>query len=118
MYGSYYEHISSFENKDIFVKENLINMGFNFSMLGSMYIKEMIHEVIKHPQMLHCICTNLIEHVAKTHKKSAKSISSDISWAIKSAFSKNVLKSVPCFNNYSTPSTKQVLTFLYDFFTC
>lgn len=118
MNGNYYKYINSFKNKDIFVRENLINMGFEFSMLGSMYIKEMVHEVIKQPQMLHHICTNLMEVVANTHKKSIKSISSDIRWAIKKTFEKGILKSVPCFNNCTTPSTKQVLTFLYDFFTC
>lgn len=116
MQGNIYNNINSFNEKDMFVKENLINMGFDFSMLGSFYLKDIIHIVIGQPQILHSVCTKLMDIVATKYNKTRKSVCGDIRWAIKKAFNKGVLKTVPCFCGDKVPPTRQILSFLFDFF--
>ncbi|MCI7003642.1 MAG: hypothetical protein MR904_04800 [Clostridia bacterium] len=95
----------------------MVRFGFDFSLLGSVYLYEMLNEVVSNTSVLRNKCFPTMVVLADRHCVKLKTFNRDIRWAISKAFNQGLLKFVPIFENLNkAPSTKQVLAWLYAFY--
>lgn len=113
---TFFENDGFYTNKaDLYTV--MVRFGFDFSLMGSQYLYEMLVEaeldsaVLRHKS----IPTSTI--LADRHCVKIKTFNRDIRWAITKAFNHGVLGAVPNFKDLTTPpSTKEVLAWLYGYY--
>ena len=99
------------------VKGNLCTLGFDYGLVGTRYISNIIMSIYKCPQLLHEICTQNLSVMAEEINKNNKAIDKNIRFAINNAYINGALSQVTIFKN-NKPSLKQLINWLYDFFIC
>ncbi len=113
---TFFENDGFFTNKaDLYTV--MVRFGFDFSLVGSQYLYEMLSEaeldtsVLRHKS----ISTSMV--LADKHCVKIKTFNRDIRWAIAKAFNHGVLKLVPNFKELKNPpSTKEVIAWLYSYY--
>lgn len=98
------------------VRTIMIHFGFDFSLLGSVYLYELIEETLYGNNYYNCYAIPTMVHLAEKHNIKVKTLNRNIRWSIDKAFKSGLLKCIPCFKNFNTPPTKQVLAWLCNFF--
>ena len=98
-----------------YVKELLTNMGFDFSLIGTLYLKEALMIVVKQPKSLLSINTTVLEDIAFKNNNTVKNIESDIKWTIMKAYEKGDIKDFSYLPYNKVPTTKQMIVCLFDF---
>lgn len=95
----------------------LVHFGFDFSLMGSIYIYEILKEATENSSLLNGACLPTITKLAEKHNIKMKTLSRDVRWAIKKAYEEGLLKYVPFFQGRTrVPNTRQVLSWLYHFY--
>ena len=95
----------------------MIHFGFDFSLLGSIYLYEMLLEISSGNSFIKGIEIPQITKLAEKHNVKMKTYSRNIRWAIKKAYNDGMLKYIPFFENRTNaPTTKQVLAWLYHYY--
>lgn len=95
------------------LRKDLINAGFDFSLIGSIYLQELLNLIIEDPMLIFSLTKGAITTVAEKYNKNTSSVDRDVRWAIKKAHDLGYLKNG--FKPSSKmPTTKQVLVWLLD----
>lgn len=99
------------------MRQIMIDFGFDFSLLGSIYIYEMFREIIENAKMVRVKTVATETKLANKHNINIKTINRDIRWSIGKAYNKGLLKNIPYFEmSHKLPSTKQVLYWLHNYY--
>lgn len=102
------------ENSD--VRMTMVHFGFDFSLIGSVYLYEMLKEVLENTSAIKCDVVPTMTTLADRHNIKIKTFNRDVRWAISKAYKSGLLKYVPFFEMQNAiPPTKQVLTWLYNY---
>ena len=110
------------ENNDYFKNSAdlyavMVRFGFDFSLIGSQYLYEMLSEAELDASVLRRKSLQTSMVLADKHSVKIKTFNRDIRWAIAKAFNHGVLKLVPNFKELrKPPSTKEVLAWLYSYY--
>lgn len=91
-------------------------MGFDFSNLGAQYLQDIIVEVIRSPNLLHALNTEVYSIIAKKHNTTCKSVERVTRLAIIKAHKHGLIKEIAYFCQEKPPTIKQLVNFMYDFF--
>lgn len=95
----------------------MVYFGFDFSLVGTMYIFELLTEVVNNTSILRCESIPTMTLLADKHNVKIKSFNRVIRWSIVKAFKTGLLKYVPFFEDRKTiPPTKQVLAWLFNYY--
>ncbi len=95
----------------------MIKLGFDFSLIGSIYIYEMFNEILVNKGAKKEEIPSMTA-LAEKHNQKLKSISRNIRWAIEKACKSGSLGTVPFLEGIEiSPSTKQVLSWLFYYYT-
>lgn len=98
------------------IKMTLIGLGFDFCLLGSHYIKNVVESVVLNPEKLYSLSTKVMQEMSIVYNHSVKSIDKDIRWAIKKAYNVGSLSKISFFANGNMPTIKQLVNWLFDYF--
>ena len=98
------------------IKLLLMSIGFDFSLLGSHYVKEIVVFVVKNPKQIHCLSSGVMKRISTVYEHSVKCIDKDIRWAINKAYNTGLLKKISIFSYGSVPTIKQLINWLFDYF--
>lgn len=114
------QDFSDYSNDDDY-RDNLsiimVNFGFDFSLVGSVYIYEILKEVLTNTSVLRCDKIPTMTTLADRHNVKIKSFNRDIRWAIDKAYKNGLLKYVPFFEGRKTaPPTRQVVSWLFNYY--
>ena len=97
------------------LKEFLIDIGFNFSLIGTTYLKEALQLVLEQPKLLLSLNTTVLNQIAIKNSCSIKNIEANIKWTIINAYNKGMIKKIYTSPNNKIPTTKQMVVLLFDF---
>lgn len=103
-------------DNSINIKKVLTYIGFDLSLNGTKYLKDILLKVFATPMLLHSINSEVMKKVAEDYGTTKISVDRDVRWSILKAYSRGILGYVPCFANNKTPTTKQIIVWLFDFF--
>ena len=98
------------------IKANMAYLGFDFSLIGSHLIKEMLLQIIQSPTYIHAFSSSVMKEMANRYNYAVKSIDRDIRWSISKAYTKGILKDIPYFTGGRAPTIKQLVNWFFDFF--
>ena len=96
------------------VKTILIGIGFDYALLGTFYLQEIIVSVLLEPQKIHYISSKVMTDNLSLEDVSVKCIDKDIRWAIKKAYKAGILSKMHFFEDH-IPTIKQLVNWIFDF---
>lgn len=103
-------------NRNIDLRMVMVQFGFDFSLMGSIYIYEMLVESLSNPNVIRNENIPTMTMLADKHNIKIKTFNRDIRWSIDKAYKNGMLKYVPYFEELtSSPPTKQVLSWLFNY---
>ncbi len=95
----------------------LIRFGFDFSLIGTIFILELLNEIERCSKILNQTSLPTMSLLANKHNLKIKSYNRVIRWAIEKAFKTGGFKNVSFFENRtSTPPTMQVISWLFNYY--
>lgn len=100
------------------IKINLTSLGFDFGLLGSHYIQEIVLYLSFNHKKIHSLSSGVFKEIAAVHNNSVKCVDKDIRWAIHKAYTCGILGQISTFASGKVPTIKQTINWLFDFFIC
>ena len=92
----------------------MVYFGFDFSLMGSLYLYEMLKELTDNMSPNEVVLPTITK-LAKRHNVKMKTFSRDVRWAIKKAFDDGLLKYIPFFV-HNNCTTKKLVSWLYNYY--
>lgn len=103
------------KHSDTDLRKHLSSLGFDFTLIGSVYLKDLLSLVIEKPMRVFALSSNAMVIVAEKYSKTICSIDRDVRWSIKKSFDRGCFNEYPPLNE-KVPTIKQVLVWLFDFY--
>ena len=103
------------KHSDIDLRKHLSELGFDFTLIGSIYLKDLLSLVIEKPMRVFSLSSNAMKIVSEKYNKSICSIDRDVRWTIKKSYDRGCFEKYPPLKD-RTPTVKQVLVWLFDFY--
>lgn len=93
----------------------LVGLGFDFNLLGSYYLEQILLKTLNKPHCMHKLSTKMFSEVAVEYGIESTTVDKCIKRAIIRAYQEGELKDVGVFNG-GVPTVKEVYFWLLDFF--
>ena len=112
---SNYKYYNGINNHNKYIRDYLIEQGFNIGILGTAYLKECVLYAVENPISLNNI-TNIFKKISEKYNCTTISVTRDIRTAITKAYGISKFQNISCFRG-NIPTTKQMIVWLYDLLT-
>lgn len=96
------------------LKAYLMHLGFDFSLLGSHYIKDILLELSCEPSKIHKLTTRVLTEMAMIYETRVKTVDKNIRWAINKAYNSGLLGTLAVFKS-GVPKMKQLFNWFIDY---